>query len=164
MSPWKALAVAGGLVLLAAVAGSVGGGSPQSVRLRYQALDKPDFAPPARVFGPAWGALYPIVALAGARVMAAEPSPERSRALAAWGSQLALNAAWSPLFFGRRAERAALADIAGVIALTTAFALSARKVDGPAAALTVPYLGWLGFAAALNAGIVQRQRGRPIDG
>ena len=160
MSLWKALAVAGGLVALAAVVGQVGGGSTDSVRRRYQSLDKPDFAPSPGVFGPAWGVLYPVVAVAGARVMAAEPSPERTRALAAWGAQLALNAAWSPLFFGRRAERAALADIAGVIGFTAAFAAYARKVDRPAALMTVPYLGWLGFAAALNAGIVARQRGR----
>ena len=145
---------------LAAVVGQVGGGSTESVRRRYQALDKPGFAPSPGVFGPAWGVLYPVVAVAGARVMAAEPSPERTRALAAWGTQLALNAAWSPLFFGRRAERAALADIAGVIGFTAVFAAYARKVDRPAALMAVPYLGWLGFAAALNAGIVARQRGR----
>jgi benzodiazapine receptor len=32
-------------------------------------------------------------------------------------------------------------------------------VDKPAAALVLPYLGWLGFAGALNEEIIRRNRG-----
>lgn len=157
MTFWKALIVTGGLVAAAALIGTKGAGGTAAVRERYQSLDKPAFAPSPRVFGPVWGVLYPVVAVAGARVLAAEPSVERTRALAAWGTQLALNAAWTPLFFGAHAERTALVDIAGVLGFAAAFVALARKVDRPAAAMTLPYLGWLGFASALNVEIVRRR-------
>jgi tryptophan-rich sensory protein len=37
-----------------------------------------------------------------------------------------------------------------------AYSLVARKIDPPAAWLMVPYLGWCGFAAALNEEIMRR--------
>jgi tryptophan-rich sensory protein len=152
----KALAITAGLVAGAAFVGAKGGGGGKAMRLRYQALDKPGFAPPAKVFGPVWGALYPLIALSGARTLSAPASPQRNRALALWATQLALNAAWSPLFFGERAKRAALLDIGALVGVVGAFALTARKVDAPAAVLTVPYLGWIGYASVLNAAIVRR--------
>ena len=62
-----ALAVTGGLVALAAVAGQLGGGPTKEIEKRYKRLAKPPFAPPPSVFGPAWGLLYPVMAVAGAR-------------------------------------------------------------------------------------------------
>jgi tryptophan-rich sensory protein len=37
-----------------------------------------------------------------------------------------------------------------------AYGLASRKVDKPAAALIVPYLGWTLFAAFLNGQIVRK--------
>ena len=64
--------------------------------------------------------------------------------------QLALNAAWTPLFFGCHAIGWALADIAllwlAILATLAAFA----RIRRPAAVLLVPYLLWVSFAAVLN--------------
>jgi benzodiazapine receptor len=153
---WIALGITGSLAAAAAWIGTASAGGTGPIRRRYHALHKPSFAPPAKVFGPVWGVLYPAIAVSGARVMATDASPERSRALALWAAQLALNAAWTPLFFGRRDARAALADIGGVLALSTAYTIAARKVDRPAALLAIPYTGWVAFAAVLNLAIVRQ--------
>lgn len=79
-------------------------------------------------------------------------------ALGLWGTQLAFNAAWSPLFFGQHLPRVALADLVLNQASLGAYAAYARKVDPTAAYLVAPYLGWLTFAGALNSGIVLRNR------
>ena len=83
-------------------------------------------------------------------------SPERSRALALWVAQQGLNAAWSPLFFGQRRARLALADIALLGATLEGYRRAASRVDRIAAGLVVPYLAWVGFAAFLNAQIVRQ--------
>jgi tryptophan-rich sensory protein len=77
-------------------------------------------------------------------------------ALGLWGTQLAFNAAWSPLFFGQHWPRVALADLVLNHASLSAYAAYARKVDPTAAYLVAPYLGWLTFAGALNGSIVAR--------
>jgi tryptophan-rich sensory protein len=97
------------------------------------------------------------MATSGYRVWRAS-SPGRSRALRLWAAQLALNAAWPPLFFGARRPRAALADAALLVPAAAAYALSARKVDRAAAWLVVPYVAWTGFALWLNARLVAKSR------
>lgn len=100
--------------------------------------------------------MYPVIAWSGYRTFRAPPSPERSRALAYWATQLGLNAAWSPLFFGAHRPRASLADSALLLAAAGNYTRHARKVDKVAARAMWPYLGWLTFATALNAEIVRR--------
>lgn len=155
MRIWKALALTGLAAGAAALIGNLSA-EPRDMRRYYRRLKKPSFAPPAKVFGPVWGVLYPAIALSGARVFAAPASPARSAAIALWLSQMALNAAWTPLFFARKDARLALADIAALLALTTAYTVAAGRIDRPAAALAVPYTGWIAFAGALNQGIVAR--------
>ena len=68
--------------------------------------------------------------------------------------QLALNALWSPVFFGWHGTRTALLIIIGlfvVIATTIAEALRAERL---AAWLLVPYLLWVGYATTINIGVV----------
>jgi tryptophan-rich sensory protein len=145
-----------GLAAAAAAALGALAAPPREMRRDYRRLDRPTFAPPPQVFGPVWGVLYPAIALSGARVIAAPASPARSAALALWAAQMALNAAWTPLFFAKRDSRAALADIAALLLLTCAYTAVASRIDRPAAALAVPYAGWIAFAAALNRAIAAR--------
>jgi tryptophan-rich sensory protein len=153
-----AAAAFGAAVTAAALAG--GAATRRSARSRwYAALRKPPGQPPPAVFGPVWTALYAAMATSGYRVWRTS-SPGRSRALRLWAAQLALNAAWSPLFFGARRPRAALADVALLLPTVGAYALAARKVDRAAAWLVVPYLAWTGFALWLNAGLVVKNRRR----
>jgi benzodiazapine receptor len=118
-------------------------------------LRKPPFQPPKQAFGPVWTTLYGLIAGSAARVYSAPPSPERTRALALWGSQLALNATWSVIFFGARKPRWALAELGLLLATTGAYTYQAAKVDRAAAWMVAPYLAWSTFAFALNEEIVR---------
>lgn len=126
----------------------------------YGLLKKPSWQPPPRVFGPVWTVLYGLMAGAGYRVWKSAPGPGRNRALALWATQLGLNAAWSPLFFGRKRPRAALADLALLLPAVAATTAASARVDGKAGAMLAPYLAWTGFATALNRGIVRKNRRR----
>jgi tryptophan-rich sensory protein len=116
----------------------------------YDALDKPPFTPPSAAFPIAWTTLYILMAVAGYRV-----SHDR-RAISFWGVQLALNAAWSPIFFGLRSPGLALIDIVALLAMIALATREAARVDKPAAWMMAPYLGWVTFATLLNAEIVRR--------
>lgn len=122
----------------------------------YRRLRKPAHTPPSWVFGPVWTTLYAASAFAAWRVWRASPGRRRSRALALWGAQHALNTIWSPLFFGAHRPRAALADIGALLATSAAFAREAGKVDRTAGWLMAPYVGWIGYASTLNLGVVTK--------
>jgi tryptophan-rich sensory protein len=142
-----------GATVLAARAGS------RFVRPRspwYRALSKPAGQPPPWIFGPVWAALYGLMSVSAYRVVRTPRSPERTRALSLWWSQLATNAAWTPLFFGARRGRLALADLAATIVATGAYINEARRVDLPAAWMMTPYLSWLGYAGYLNGALVAK--------
>lgn len=124
----------------------------------YRRLRKPSFTPPDRLFALVWPVLYTLGAVSAWRVARAPRTPERGLALGLWGAQLAFNAAWSPLFFGAHRPGLAMADLAGNYVSLGAYALTARKVDGPAAAMVLPYVGWLTFAGVLNASIIGKNR------
>jgi tryptophan-rich sensory protein len=125
-------------------------------RLWFRSRRKPSFQPPSSVFAPVWTVLYGTIAYSGWRIWRAKKSPERTRALQLWGTQLALNAAWTPLFFGARKPAIALADIGALDVAAGAYAVAAAKVDKQAALVVAPYLAWLGFASTLNASIVAK--------
>lgn len=130
-------------------------------RMWFRTLRKAPTQPSDRVFGPVWTVLYGLIAYSGWRIWSAPYSRRRSRALALWAGQLALNGAWTPLFFGARRPVAALADIVALDAAAGACAATALRVDRPAALALAPYLAWLGFATYLNGAIVARNP-RPL--
>src|ERR1700709_2555222 len=82
--------------------------------LWYRTLRKPPYNPPAWLFGPVWTTLYGLMSWSAYRIWKQPDSPERTRALQIWGTQLALNGLWTPLFFGKHAPRSALIDLAGM--------------------------------------------------
>src|SRR5689334_16160857 len=94
----------------------------------FRKLRKPSFQPPDAVFAPVWTVLYGMIAASGFRVLRAPRSPQRSRAVRAWGTQLALNAAWSPLFFRAHQPSVALLDLGFLIAATRRYIREARRV------------------------------------
>jgi tryptophan-rich sensory protein len=121
----------------------------------YLALAKPSFQPPGWVFGPVWTLLYALMGIAAWRVVRrGTATPGVRRALVLFGVQLALNAAWSPVFFGAHAITAALVILVALWAVLLLTVLAFRPLDRPAAWLLVPYLAWTTFAAVLNGAIV----------
>ena len=119
----------------------------------FAALEKPFFMPPGAAFGIVWPILYTMLGIALAMVLAEPPSPLRRTALILFFVQLALNFAWSPLFFA--AHDIVLAKYT-IMLMAVLAALAARRfwrIRRVAGLLLIPYLAWLIFAATLNSAI-----------
>lgn len=143
--------------LVVAVAAVGGLATSSGLRDWYDDLDKAPWNPPSWVFGPAWTLLYALMALA-AWLVAREGLDQRAAqvALGLYLAQLALNLAWSWLFFGARAPGWAFVDIA-LLAIAIALTIVAFwRVSPTAAWLLLPYLAWVVFAATLNLWVVLR--------
>jgi tryptophan-rich sensory protein len=113
----------------------------------YAALNKPTWNPPSWVFGPAWTLLYTLMAVAAWLVW---KRVGFSRPLAFYFVQLALNAAWTPIFFGAHQLGWALVEIILMWIMILLTLLSFRRVTPTAGWLFVPYLAWVSFASFLN--------------
>jgi tryptophan-rich sensory protein len=116
----------------------------------FDALAKPSFMPPGWAFPVAWTILYICLGLALAMILHARGARGRGLALALFLAQLALNYAWSPVFFGLHLIWPALAVIGAMILIAAAAALLFLRIRKGAALLMLPYLAWLCFATALN--------------
>ncbi|HTG63516.1 MAG TPA: TspO/MBR family protein [Sphingomicrobium sp.] len=116
----------------------------------YAGLTKPAFQPPAWAFGVVWTILYALMGIALAMVLNEPPSQRRSNALWLFGGQLALNFAWSPVFFGMQMIDVALVIILVMLFMATAAANLFRRIRKLAGWLLLPYLAWLCLATALN--------------
>jgi tryptophan-rich sensory protein len=77
-------------------------------------------------------------------------------ALVLYLAQLALNLAWSWIFFAARSPEWALLDIAALLALVAGTLVAFWRVEALAGWLLAPYLAWLLYAASLNLWIVLR--------
>jgi translocator protein len=121
----------------------------------YRELAKPPFQPPGWVFGPVWTLLYALMGVAAWRVWRrAIETPGRRRALGLFAAQLALNAAWSPIFFGAHAITVALIVLIALAVVLLATLVEFARIDRTAASMLAPYLAWVAFATVLNGAIV----------
>ena len=128
----------------------------------FDALAKPSFMPPGWLFGVAWTILYILLGLALAIVLAEPPSPRRKFGLTLFFIQLALNFAWSPIFFGLHQIGLAKIIIYLMAVLAAAAAGQFLRLRRPAGLLMIPYLMWLIFAATLNATIENLNPGATV--
>lgn len=116
----------------------------------YRSLNKPSWTPPDWIFPLTWMILYVCMATAGARAGMTEGN---GIAMAFWALQISFNGLWTPVFFGLRNIRIAMAIIL-VLWLTVFGAMVALwQVDAIAGILFIPYLVWVTIAAALNAAV-----------
>ena len=76
----------------------------------YASLKKPTWHPPAWIFGPVWTALYTAMAVAAWLVWRRGGWAAQRRPLLLFLAQLALNAVWTPLFFGLHRTGLAVAE------------------------------------------------------
>jgi len=119
-------------------------------------LDQPSFQPPDWLFGPVWTVLYAMIGVSWRLTRLQPAGPARASAERWLAVQLALNALWSYLFFGRRRIDLALVDI---VVLWVAIALTVTRVwrlSPRAGLLLTPYLAWVSFAGVLNASLWRR--------
>jgi benzodiazapine receptor len=148
---WIGLAAWIGITFLAAAVGS---------RFQpgtwYADLAKPAWTPPNVIFAPVWTLLYLLMGISAWLVWRGVESSATGLPLAVYVLQLAVNAAWSWLFFGLHQIGWALVDIVvlwGLIALT--LWLFWRQ-SATAGLLLVPYLLWVSYAAVLNLELFRR--------
>jgi tryptophan-rich sensory protein len=145
------------LVLFVAVCFAVAGFGAvftnSSVGSWYPTLRKPSWNPRAWVFAPVWSALYLMIAIAAWIVWRKRGFGGAAGALGLFALQLALNAAWTPLFFGLRNPLAGLLDIVPLWVAILATVVSFWKISPAAGAILLPYWLWVSFAAVLNFAI-----------
>lgn len=143
-----ALVLVPAIVLLGFISGQIAGSGPDNPW--FAALEKPSIYPPPAAFGIVWTILYVLMGLAAAIVASAWGARRRPVALAVFVLQLAINLAWTPVFFGLHQITAALWVI---VALDVAVVLTIVlfwRVRRSAALLLLPYLAWVLFATALT--------------
>ena len=117
----------------------------------YDTLNKPTITPPSWLFGVVWPILYAIMAVAAVLVFRARSGGADVRgALVAFGIQLVLNLAWSPVFFGLQQIGWALALIIVLWVLIVVTTVLFFRVSTVAGVLMAPYLLWVSFASVLN--------------
>lgn len=146
--PWRTLLP---FVVAVALVAGVGGLAAAGAQATYRALELPAYAPPPWLFGPVWSVLYVMIGVAGWLLWRAGGW---DRVLWLWLVQLGLNLAWTPLFFAADLYTVALAEIAALAVAVALLIAWSRHRSRAAAWLLAPYLAWVCFATALNAGIV----------
>ena len=137
-------------LLLCFLAAGIGAAASVQAGAFYGQLIRPDWAPPAWVFGPVWSLLYLLMAVAAWLVWRVAGWRAAGSALGLFMLQLGLNALWSWLFFGWRLGGLAFAEVVALWALIAATMVAFWRIRPLAGMLLLPYLLWVGFASVLN--------------
>jgi translocator protein len=120
----------------------------------YRELDTPSWQPPNAVFGPVWTVLYALLATS----MLVLRRRDGGTPWVLLGPNLALNLAWTLIFFRGHSPLAAGVEIVVLEASTVALVVRAAPASRLAALLLVPYALWVAFATALTWSIALRAR------
>lgn len=153
--PLRLPALAGWLLLTFGFA-AIGAFASAQAGAFYMQLDRPAWAPPAWLFGPAWSVLYLLMGIAAWRVQRTDGQASVRSEMTLYVVQLALNALWTWLFFAWRQGAWAFVEIIVLWLLIAATILAFGKRDSIAGLLLVPYLLWVSYATALCYSIWQR--------
>ena len=125
-----------------------------SIATWYAALNKPPFTPPNWLFGPVWVTLYLLMGVSLYLVYRGRKGRKAGLAIGAFSAQLALNVAWSIVFFGLHSILYGFVAIALLwLAIAVTIAASYRVSRASAYAL-LPYIAWVTVAAALNLSVL----------
>jgi tryptophan-rich sensory protein len=121
----------------------------------YATLEKPLFAPPNWLFGPAWTLLYFLMGVAFYLIWQQNTKSKKVQtAQKIFCAQLFLNFIWSPLFFGLKSPLLGLIVIVALWGLILLTIYKFYPLSKWAAYLLIPYLLWVTFATSLNAAIL----------
>lgn len=116
----------------------------------FAQLNMPAIMPPGAAFGIAWTILYALMGVSLAMILAARGARGRGLAIGLFVIQLAINLAWSPVFFAAHHIRAAFVLILLMLLFASLTTWRFARIRPMAAALMLPYLAWLIFASVLN--------------
>jgi tryptophan-rich sensory protein len=125
----------------------------------YSLLNKPVFTPPSWVFAPVWTCVYILIAVSAYLVwIRRDGSTDYLTARMVYIMQLALNFAWSIIFFGLHSL---VGGLLVIILLWMMILLNIRwfgKLSKMASWLLMPYFLWVSYAAILNYSIFTLNR------
>ncbi len=119
----------------------------------YNELNKPEWNPPAWLFGPVWTLLYTFMGIAAWKIWKKYGFRDARPELILFLIQLGLNGLWSQLFFGMQNPGAAFFEIFFLLAaiiITTVLFFRKSILSGW---LMIPYILWVSFATVLNGAI-----------
>lgn len=135
---------------VAFIAAAIGSAASIHAASFYARLVRPEWAPPAFVFGPVWTVLYVMMGVAAWLVWRMEGLHPARTAISLFLFQLALNALWSWLFFAWHLGALAFAEVLLLWFAILATLIAFWRLRPLAGWLLVPYLLWVSFAAVLN--------------
>ena len=144
-----------GWLLLTFAAAALGALASARAASFYLALARPDWSPPAWLFGPVWTTLYLLMAIAAWRVWCVHGWHGARHALGLYVVQLAANALWTWLFFVWCLGALAFVEILLLWGMIVATILAFWRLQRVAALLLLPYLAWVSFATVLSFTIWQ---------
>jgi benzodiazapine receptor len=116
----------------------------------YQSLERPSWQPPGAVFGPVWTVLYVLIAISATLAYRDVGGPRRRIVLGLYAANLALNLAWTWIFFQGHRPTAAGVEILFLLGTIVALIALVFKHNRAAAAALAPYGAWTAFATALT--------------
>lgn len=119
----------------------------------YRGLEKPAWTPPDIVFPVAWTLLFLAMGIAAWLVWKTAERGELKLPLTLFFGQLIINVLWSFSFFGQRNPFLGLITLGALVLAVILTTVAFTRVSRPAGWLFLPYLLWLGYAAALNFAI-----------
>ncbi|MFZ4107086.1 TspO/MBR family protein [Flavobacterium sp.] len=127
----------------------------ESITTWYPTIVKPTFNPPNWIFAPVWSILYIMMGVSGGMVWNRfeQDSENVKKAFTFFIIQLALNAAWTVIFFYFHNPFLALIEIILLWLLIFETYTQFKKIDKTAGMLLLPYLAWVSFAMVLNGSI-----------
>lgn len=119
----------------------------------YRSLDQSVIQPPPPVFRWVWSGLYTAVAGASVAVERRDPDVGFHTALL---RNMALNTAWTWVFFRGHSTRGGFVVAAALAADSVSLARRASRVSRAAGAAITPYAAWTCFAVALNGAVIAK--------
>ncbi len=133
----------------------VGGASAYLTRNNmniYERINMPPLSPPSWLFPVVWGILYTLMGISSAIVYLKGKNEDidTKSALNVYLLQLAVNFAWSIIFFNMQAFLLAFLWILLLWVLIIVMIVRFREISPLAAWLQIPYLLWVTFAAYLT--------------
>lgn len=140
------------------------GATPGSIITRknigpwYQHIKKASLRPPNWAFGPVWTCLYGGMGYASYLVMR---DGGDLVSLSLYSTQLVLNWAWTPIFFGSHNVKAAFYEICLLWIAVAATGVNFFHVNKVAGLLFLPYQAWVTLATLLNFSVWQMNGDKP---
>ncbi len=135
---------------LCQLAGLVGSEAVMENMDWYNQLTAPPFTPPNGIFGLVWAVLYALIGIAAFLALKDFPKSTTKKPACLFLLQLALNACWTPIFFGEQNLGAAFILVAGMLAEGVWLLKAFYKQSRWAGNLMIPYMIWIAFATYLT--------------